>query len=215
MTQFELDPDDRTCGGIIINELSLPAHVHALGRLPDVSVLLPGDLVLFRTKTATLVGKAIRTAQRRGGYSDAHARWTHAAMYIGDHAICEAVPFRGVRHTPFYSYLGSHVLRFRRPLGLTIDQRYRLAIDALTRIKKTYSLWRIMRLAQHSVAGFWRPQPTFVASPHLVCSQLYADAYLAVTRTLVAPTNTPMFTPAHLSISQRLEDVRVGWVRIG
>lgn len=214
MPQLVLDPDDRTVVGSIQVDYPLPVSVRSFGRLPDAGALLPGDLLLFRAKNADFVGRRIEGAQRRGGFSADDSRWTHAAVYVGDHALCEARPFRGVGYSNFYSYIGGHYIRARRDPSLTTDQRYRLAIEALTRLRRSYSILRIAWLARQSFVGYWSPVAPVVVAQRLVCSQLYADAYLAVTKTLVANTQTAIFTPAHLSATARLQDIPLGWVDI-
>src|ERR1700730_13201957 len=63
----------------------------------------------------------------KGGYAPLDARWTHAAVYLGDgQNICEAtftsILFGGrVAFNPQLNYCGSHAIRVRRST-LVVDK---------------------------------------------------------------------------------------------
>lgn len=72
----------------------LDRRIRSFGYLPDEAELLPADIVLI----ASDGGKAprwIEATQRRGGFAEDHARWTHAALYIGNDRVVEATPIGG------------------------------------------------------------------------------------------------------------------------
>jgi hypothetical protein len=46
---------------------------------------------------------------------------------------------RRVRYAPIYPYLGGHFLRLRRPLDLSDDDRWKIAIQASVRSNERYA----------------------------------------------------------------------------
>ena len=61
------------------------------------------------------------------------------AVYVGEGYVVEAT-LRGVRYAPIYPYLGGHRLRVRRPLHLSDDDRWRIAIQAGVRSNERYAM---------------------------------------------------------------------------
>ncbi len=195
----------------------LPQEARAWGRILDVSALEAGDLLLFRPASSSLdrISKSIVEAQARGGFPERHARWTHAAVYLGDDEhICEAnfgiIGFpRGVILRSVHSYCdGVHVIRARRPRNMTPQQRLRIAIGALRNLRRSYSFKQVFDfyVAAASGRGFWSAMPRGprIRVRALVCSTLYQDAYNFAhhgTRVLLGTLSTP----AHLSASADFE----------
>src|SRR5437762_102183 len=105
----------------------IPPKVREFGFFPNIDDWLPGDLLLVSGLSPNWIAKRIITAQERGGYSSEDACWHHAAVYIGDAHLCEASR-SGVKALPIFSYVGDHILRVRRDIALTADQRYRIAV---------------------------------------------------------------------------------------
>src|SRR6476659_3689762 len=71
----------------------LPPAARKWGRMLDLEDLEPGDLILFRPVNPNLdkISQLIIAAQMQAGFSEEDARWTHAAVYLGDgELICEA-----------------------------------------------------------------------------------------------------------------------------
>lgn len=165
------------------------------------------------------VQRAIVKAQKRIGYADEHARWHHAAIYIGDRTLCEAT-FRGVRYHGITDIFLNSRIRIRRDPQLNMRERYRIAIRALMRLTKPYDFL--------SVLGSWlRSQEsplTAVFSRELrakgrafICSELYHEAYAEVTsRLLVTQLAHPRkdVLPPDLSACQELEDVPAAWCKL-
>jgi hypothetical protein len=54
-------------------------------------------------------------------------------VYMGEGYVVEAT-LHGVRYAPIYPYLGGHRLRLRRPLDLSDDDRWKIAIQASVRV---------------------------------------------------------------------------------
>jgi hypothetical protein len=65
----------------------------------------PGDLILVSALTPNRVQLAIERVQCRGGYHPHHARWQHAAVYIGDYYICESTHVGGLNPQPYFPIL--------------------------------------------------------------------------------------------------------------
>jgi hypothetical protein len=165
--------------------------------------------------TPDAAARQIVSAQTRGGYAPEDAQWQHAAVYIGEGYVMEAT-LRRVRYAPIYPYLGEHRLRLRRPLDLSDDDRWRIAIQASVRANERYGWQSILRLLRLSYDGYWIRQRGFPLGQarSVICSQLYADAYSRVTRRLVSPPVAGIPTPAALSASPAFEDVDLSWAVI-
>jgi hypothetical protein len=152
-------------------------------------------------------------ARRRVAADD--AQWQHAAVYIGEGYVVEAT-LHGVRYAPIFPYLGGHRLRLRRPLDLSDDDRWKIAIQACVRSNERYAMRSILRLFRLSFGGYWTRQRGFAIAyaKSVICSQLYADAYSRVTGRLVTPPVAGIPTPAALSASTAFEDVDLSWAII-
>ncbi len=68
----------------------LPQFVREFGYVPDFDDWLPGDLLLFCSSRGSLIAQQIVSTQLKLNYAPDHARWHHAAVYIGDRYLCEA-----------------------------------------------------------------------------------------------------------------------------
>lgn len=213
MPQIVLDPADPTSVGQHATDMLVPPSVRKFGRVPEIANLLPGDVVLLCASDPPWASRIIQQAQKASGYSADDARWHHVAVYIGDGHVLEALP-RGVTYRPLYWYSGTHVLRFRRDHSLTLDQRYKIAIQAMMRLRMRYSKAAIPRIWVNMTRRLRQPANVMRGTPAVVCSQLYWDAFL--TSTGRAVTSGPPFDvpPAAISQSQTLADVAVGWLRL-
>lgn len=162
-----------------------------------------------------MIGKV----QEKGGFQSEHARWEHAAVYIGKGQICEANK-RGVKCAMLSKYAASHWIRVRRDAGLTMDRRYELAIHALTSTTMKYNFLDIIALWKQSRFGFGSVEggrkllgPQYQKSA-TICSQLYADCYVSVTGKILGNLEDGISTPAALSASNTLIDVNLTWQKI-
>ena len=81
---------------VVPDELGL--HAATAGYLPNMQHWKRADIVLFRHQTTSVMAKTIEVVMR-SRYAAAAARWTHAALHVGDGTIIEAVAD------------GSHVVR--------------------------------------------------------------------------------------------------------
>jgi hypothetical protein len=194
----------------------VPNTLREFGKYPNIEEWKPADLLLVSSVVPDIVTKQIIETQRRGGFHPDDARWQHAAVYLGDGYVMEATT-HGVRYSPIYPYLGKHLLRVRRPIGLEDEAaRWRIAIQAAVRANEKYRFASIFRIYVRSFNGLWRsPITGFQAQTRaLICSQLYSDSYSAVTGLLLTQTVSEIITPAALSASDQFEDVPLFWKTI-
>lgn len=180
--------------------------------MPNFDDWRPGDIILFEAVRPTWMQRAISRTHERMGFSEPDGRWTHAALYVGEGNICEAVT-SGVRHHPIYEYVGSHRLRVRRDPGLDADGQYRVAIRALTHMRRDYSRITALKVGW---TGFWHDKnpDSLLSAPGIICSQLCSRAHQGVTDRVLSTTQSPYVTPADLSLHGSLIDVPVSWRRI-
>jgi hypothetical protein len=193
----------------------LPAAARKFNFVPDVKPCLPGDLVLSRAAGAAGASGSITEAQHSAGFAPEHAAWTHAAVFLYDDMVVEAVPRRGVLQRSIYEDVPDRVLRIRRRTTLAETDRLKLALRALSMLGKRYSHWGVIQLGMHLLGGLWN-RDAFAGNRHVViCSEVFHDAFAHVTRGTLSgcPVNTPI-TPAHLSFTPDLEDVDVSWLKL-
>jgi hypothetical protein len=190
----------------------LDPKLRAFGFVPDIDGLLPGDLILYAQTDA--IAKAIQRAQVAAGFAEADAQWSHAAVYLDQGYIAEAIPFGGVRQSSIYS-VPDGLLRFRRLSGLSDIDRYRIALRALSKLGRPYSVGGIPKLGLRMFTGLWRRHATPDQKGIVICSQVYHDSVVEITRTFLqqCPVDAPV-TPAHLSCSPSMTDISVGWRRL-
>src|SRR6266403_4073483 len=73
-----------------IPRTAIPQALRQFGYVPDWSAWHPGDLLLTQSPNPDKVSQQIQSTQALG-YGDRLARWTHAAVYLGDELmLCEA-----------------------------------------------------------------------------------------------------------------------------
>lgn len=194
----------------------IPEEVRKFGRFPDLVQFLPGDLVLVSNLRPTKNHHVIEWVQRKGGYSQEDARWHHAAVYLGNGDICEA-DLDGVGCRAIYRYVkGHHLIRVRRDSDLTSDERWKIAIRSLTRLRQAYAFSYLPELLWMSLSGFWKQpeKPGQLPKRAKICSQLYVDAYSPVTQRVLVNTASGEITPAFLSSTDRLVDIPIRWLKI-
>lgn len=200
---------------------AIPPKFRAFGKYFDTRLWRAGDLLLSRETLPSRVGKAIESAQKNGGYHPNDARWTHAAIYLGDgFTLCEASfsfwPLRmGVQIANLWEYCGDYCLRLRRPTAVTTEaDAWLMSIRALTSIRKDYDFRYVFKLAWSAFRGqgFWSPGCAVpIRGSALVCSTLYADAYTRQTKRILGEQNNGCCTPAYLSQSPEFVDLGLQW----
>jgi hypothetical protein len=209
-----LDPHKIEPQGTWIPSGPIPESIRKFGHVPNISQWLPGDLILLRALKPGYISKQIIGHQKRGGYHDSHAVWHHSAVFLGGEDICHAQA-SGVRCEPIYRYVGSHYIRVRRDVDLSIEKRYQIALNAATKLRSGYNFGEILYLAFLARKGFWTSDDHLAQpSRNLICSQLYSRAYMSATEKLLH-TKSGELTPAFLSSTNHLQDIPVCWQKIG
>jgi hypothetical protein len=210
--QSLLDPSDKTVTGRWIEpDGVIPSRVRKLGLFPSTDLWQPGDLLLFGSKHPSLPSKACIRAQSRAGYADDHARWHHAAVYIGRNAVCEARAL-GVQWRLIYPYIGGHLIRVRRGVSVPPDKGWEIAVEALKMRGTLYNYFELVRLGLRSFSGWWRPkQVSFIRPKAVICSMLFAGSYTKIVKTYLGPEGGEATTPAFLSYTDHLRDVPSCW----
>ncbi len=178
--------------------------------------------MLTRDLNPEWTGKLISEVQTKGGYAEHDARWSHAAMYVGDGAhVVEATfdsPMSGgnVRLTSLDDYCqGQASLRFRRSRFITSDvEGWKLCVRAMSRLRLPYSFAKAIDMWFRVVirkTGFYDEQEKYPVSKAVICSTLYADSYNETTRRSLGEVGGAC-VPAWLSVSDEFEDVKPQWL---
>jgi hypothetical protein len=193
----------------------IPRSVRNWGFCADFSNWLPGDLILVSAQKPGFIQQSIRRIQAQGGYDTVHARWEHAAVYIGSSALCEATR-KGVVVSDIYQYIGQHLIRVRRNPTLNNDQRWELAVNALKLRSYRYGYRSILNLLWKSqFSGYWGTRTFTYPQRTRICSELYADAHTKASNGIILGNITSgEITPASLSMEKKLIDVKTKWVKI-
>jgi hypothetical protein len=214
MAKKYLDPNDTEEYGEWRPDRSLPRSVRHFGRYPNFDEWRPGSLLLFHVPEKTpLVSRLIIKAQE-GAYYHQHARWHHAAVYVGGGFLCEAHVRGGVQYRPLDNYIGKHWIRVRCDDRMSESQGYELAIRAMTRLRESYGFSEILKLSWLAIKGFPARSPLALAPKGAICSHLYDMAYRGVTKRMLYDTGDRPIMPAELSMTDELKDVPVCWRRI-
>lgn len=226
-TQVELHPD-ASPKGVIRCYRALPKSTRNFGKLLNTSALRAGDLLLSRDREQeegkkNWTSNEIVRVQDAGGYSIADARWTHAALYLGDGAhVAEATvdsTSRNVRMTSLDDYCkGADVLRFRRPRILMNDQQtaWVFCIRALSRLRESYDFSEAARIWFKVILGkegFWNHAFRPGTTKAVMCSTFYSDAFNEATGRRLSEMNG-ICVPALLSLSNEFDDVETHWLKI-
>ena len=194
----------------------LPRKVWAFGYIPDFDLWRPGDLLLFSAVKPTLGQNIVIKTQERLGYAGENAKWHHAAVYIGDHYMCEARPF-GIRYHLVVDNVPAFRIRVRRDCQLSMDERFRVAIRALMRLTRRYSF---ISASTAWLRSWYNDGYTLIApgtqrhGNAAICSQLFHEAYMEVTSRILVQNTSQIVLPADLSACQNLSDVRCTWSKL-
>jgi hypothetical protein len=204
---------------------ALPSETRKFGKLIDTSNLSPGDLLLSRDLVPDKISSLITGVQRDGGYHVDDAKWTHAAMYVGDGASVVEATFDSllgggnVRLTSLDDYCqGLQSLRFRRSKYISDDREgWRVCVRAMSRLGKPYDFMEAVLMWFNVIfrgQGFFSSEMRRPTSAAVICSMLYADSYNEATRRSLGEVSG-VCVPAWLSTSDEFNDVQAEWLLIG
>lgn len=212
MPQRLLDPADIGQPSAVQSaHTRLPSRIREFGYLPDVSLWQPGDLLLFSAVRQRFLQRQIVTTQEKAGCDKSDARWHHAAVYVGDYYLCDAVP-GGVRYRSITEFVPDHKIRARRDTCLSQQQRFGVVIHALKRLNTPYSLRSAVWVWVAAWSRITVPVDTRLRRPATLCSQLFDEAYAEATNQLLRGIQREhRVLPADLSACNGLTDVPSAW----
>lgn len=224
--QAELHPDAPAKSQVDCYR-AIPKPTRQFGKLLNTSTLRAGDLLLSRgserEEKKSWMDNEIVQVQDAGGYSLADARWTHAALYLGDGAhVVEATVDSisgNIRMTSLDDYCkGTDILRFRRPKQLANDQQtaWVFCIRALSRLRESYDFTEAARIWFKVILGkdgFWNHKFRPGTTQAVMCSTFYSDAFNEATGRRLSEMNG-ICVPAWLSLSNEFDDIETHWLKI-
>ena len=202
----------------------VPPEIRKVGHVLDLDSLQPGDLILSspHSKSNPLT-RGISYVQGEGGYLPQDARWTHAAVYLGEWFLtCEATR-AGVGVGNLLDCMLHSALRVRRGWHndqyLDRENGWRTALFSATRLEDPYDLGHAGQLGKLAKAGgfarYQRKPPKDSGKPEAtICSELFQDAYCRATGVLVQNCLSREVTPAFLSATAMLKDVPCCWRKL-
>ena len=188
----------------------IPPAIRALKLVPDFGQCVPGDLVLSRDIGSSLARDSIAKIQRRAGFSAIDSQWTHAAVFLYETFVAEAVPRFGIRLRNLYNDVPIKVMKVRRLARLSNEQGLNVALRAAAALGTPYSYKGVLKLAKRMQGGLWNPGTLITYGRGVICSKVYYDALLEITQ-LPLP-HCPLdgsVSPAHLSATQGLNDIDI------
>ncbi len=210
-----LDPHNTSVKGTYCPKTPIPPQLRNFGRYPNTVDWLPGDILLFSDVKPGFIGKTIQKVQTDCGYAPADAMWQHAAIYVGNEHMCEAV-FPKLRFHPIYGDVTKRYIRVRRMPDLTREHRYEIAIIGLTKLGSWYGWPELMQVLKLR-GRMWVGQKSVnqrlfkrICSQHVTAS--YGKAIGAVLSKNAGFDRAT--TPADLSLTTDLQDVAVHWQQI-
>ena len=216
MPQHVIDP--RNIGNPApVQILIVPPELRKFGSVPHFALCRPGDLILSRSIEPPLVERfierSISRAQERAGFAEEHSRWTHAAVFLYDTLIAEAVR-GGVRIHSLFNDTLICMMRVRRPRLNNGEERANLALRAAATLGTPYGIRAAFQLGRRMNAGLWNPQELVAYGRKVICSKVYFDAHIEIAKLPLSdcPLNG-LVSPAHLSATDDLDDVLIPWVR--
>jgi hypothetical protein len=188
----------------------VPPKVREFGYVPDLRGCISGDLILSFSIERGLIDRQIVSAQQRMGFGSDDARWTHAAVFLYEDWIVEALPFRGVVTGSLYNYFPDSVARIRRNPELSIEERCGLAVSAHRRLSLRYSLRAAIGAGLRAQIHKWGDAGGHADDSAIVCSQVFSDAHLEIT----LKWTDALVTPAALSATTDLVDIEIPWLKV-
>jgi hypothetical protein len=217
MPQLTIDPRNipKTIGETDLLT-PIPLRARNFGCVPDLRRCEAGDLILSFSISPGFAEKQIIRAQTHAGLSADDSRWTHAAVFLYQDFVLEAVPWKGVVTRSLYSDIPDSVLRVRRRPNLRVEEKYQIALCAQRMLGTRYDISAALSLGWRSWIGqmlnrVWVP----AIKPVIICSKVFYDAHLEITRKLLQGcSTTDLVMPGHLSATSDLVDIDIPWVKL-
>ncbi len=208
----------------MVPEMPLPAKILEAGYVPHLEDLQPGDLILTAPYSKFgVTARGISYVQGVGGYLPEHARWSHAAVYAGEMFLtCEATR-EGVKLGNLLHALAGSMVRVRRGVtdGEFIERElgWRTALYSVARLNQPYDYSHALQLGRLAICtGFTEYQAKAPKesrqSEETICTELFQDAYWRATGVMVQNRLSLESTPAFLSSTPLLKDVRCRWRKL-
>jgi hypothetical protein len=193
------------------------------GFLPDFKAWHPGDLILTGSSAPDWISEKIEEIQI--GYGAERAKWTHAAIYLGDELmLCEAqLDLLGgvceVRVTPVEDYVGTHSILVKRSRhASTASKGWAIATAAASKIGGRYDYGFVVRCASEwalkGESAFLEDKRGLASRNAFICSSLYSTAHCYVTDITIADQLNGLCLPAYLAATEHLKTVEFGWVKL-
>jgi hypothetical protein len=221
MSQITIDPTNAEATETVSIITPIPPRARKFGFVPDLRRCEAGDLILSFSISPNFAERQIIRAQTAAGLGADDSRWTHAAVFLYQDFILEAVPRKGVITRSLYSDIPDSVLRVRRRPNLQNEEGYKIegykiALCAQRMLGTRYDISGALSLGWRSRFKQmwnrdWRP-PLFKAA--VICSQVVYDAHAEITLGLLEGCPLRDVMPAHLSATSSLEDICIPWVKL-
>jgi hypothetical protein len=215
MPQLTIDPRNIPAPSDTVSITPIPPTARKFGFVPDLRRCEAGDLILSFSISPKFAESQIIHTQTEAGFSADDSRWTHAAVFLYQDFVLEAVPREGVITRSFYSDIPDSVLRVRRRSNLRMEEKYKIALCAQRMLGTRYGISAALSLGWRSrFKQMWNRDwsPSFKAA--VICSQVVYDAHAEITLGLLEGCPLRDVMPAHLSATSSLEDIYIPWVKL-
>jgi hypothetical protein len=188
------------------------------GFTPDFEALRPADIVLARSRSMFDFGGLLTAhGQRRKGVGARHAFWSHAALYLGNNRVVEAMP-PSIRIWNLSDYTPSHFLMFRRyapPRAggeLSDAERLDVCMEACSRVGKPYARRQVLEIARDAILAPKAKPLDVRTDDEFICSHLIFESFFfAIGASLATPVAASLVRPADLAASPALTTLQIGW----
>jgi hypothetical protein len=202
----------------------LPPDVLRFGYYPDVTKLLPGDLILTCDMNPHWTSRLIAHFQKT---LCASPQWTHAAMYMGGKGQIVESTFEsffdrsnGVKVGLLSDYFQTHYILIRRLPNSAVyskdpndsikcmDARWQLVVSAMKHMRRPYGFFQLRKFIGKSFAVI----KIYTRPSKLVCSTLYEAAAVDAVGKVLCGGGTA--SPGMLAETVDLDTVSISWVKI-
>jgi hypothetical protein len=208
-----VDPS-RVLEGTAPPDRRLPEPIRRAGYIPHLADLKVGDLVLYWPRAPRWRHRIIRNTQLKV-YNETQARFVHAAVYLDNFYVCEAVGV-GVRVDTLLDALPDYRLLVRRPDYKSGEDEFKVAMRSLMRLRQGYNYRYLWSILLHALGGLHKDRfpgvnHRFGAGLATICSMLYADSFAEATGRTVVSMSAGIILPADLAASTSFNSVAVRW----